>query len=275
MTRTNNWWGRHTVRASTTSFWQIGPLRLWVENAGHVWQISSLQNRDWLEPNIRVTPELSLSDSAAQPPSEARTISCVFGEATASEISITPLLGDRSFVTRLRAPLQIMANETVELYIVTPLWLRIKLVHDGRAMREMQELALFRPSDTWFGPVSHEGELCYSSQAPAYFSLSNVPLRLHCAITAVSIRNSDSDALNVDRFTIPLPRLSIFYSPTTGFWTDRISLERNDDREMAAVQLDHRPPTDAQATQFVGAPRISPESNNAIRAFSTFFKDRG
>lgn len=261
-----HWWGRHRVALDKVDLWQIGPLRLWAENLATQWRFSWAQGDNWLEPNLRFAP--NVSDEL--PPKGCQVVNCVFGAATKENLLLTPQLADRNFVTRLEAPMRVVPGEQVKLYVVTPLWVRVEL---AEPVKRMLETAVFRPSDSWFGPPGEGGELCYSSQTPAYLHLERVPLRLHCAITAVQIRNLGGDALTIDRVNIPLPKLSLFCSPTSGFWTDRISLVRNQDDQMASLEISQRPPEEAGETQFMSGPREGGGSG-AMRAFSSLFKER-
>ena len=264
----SSWWGRHTVGPDRTDLWQIGPLDLWVQHLSHQWKLSWKHGNDWLLPRVRAVP-----GSKGEPiPPDAQQVHCVFGSDSREEVIFAPSLPDRPVVSRLATPLQVLPDETVTLYVLSPLWLRVEMAHP---MKLLQEIPIYRLSDTWFGPMSSLGELCYASTVPAFLDLREVPLRLHCVISAVSIRNLGSDSLALDRVNVPLPRLSLFYSPRTGFWTDAFSLERKDDTEMAEIKLTHQPPHDASPSQFVSGPRRpDAESGSVIRAFSAFFRER-
>lgn len=264
----NSWWGRHTIEPNRADFWQLGPLHLWIQHLAHQWRITWSHDRDWLDARVRIKP----GATGEAPPPDAQQVHCVFGSAARQDLIFTPVLSDRPIVTRLEKPLEILPSETVSLYVISPLRLRIEM---AEPLKLLQEIPTFRLSDTWFGPMSSAGELGYASTAPAYLDLREVPLRLHCAISAVSIRNSGSDSLRLDRINVPLPRLSLFYSPRTGFWTDSFSLERKEDTEMASLRLDRQPPAEASPSQFVTGPRhVAHDASSVVRAFSALFRDR-
>jgi hypothetical protein len=221
---------------------------------------------------MRIIPDSDFGQGLELPPLDAQQVNCAFGASDYNHLLFTPCLPDRPVVTRLETPLNILPGETVSLYVISPLRLRIEL--DGTA-KLLQEIPTYRLSDTWFGPMSSAGELCYASTVPAFLSLAEVPLLLHCAISAVTIRNSGADSLRLDRINVPLPKLSLFYATRTGFWTDAFSLERKEDSEMASLKLDRQPPFEASPSEFVAGPRhIGAESNSVVRAFSALFRDR-
>jgi hypothetical protein len=267
-TNFSSWWGRHTIEASRTLLWQIGPLQLWIQNRGSQIRMIWSRNADWLDPRVRTVP----AGGADVPPLHAEEVTCIFGSQSNDEVLFSPSLPDRSVVTRLAKPMRVMPGEETTLYILSPLWLRIETANSNRLLHE---LPIFRFSDTWFGPMSDAGDLCYSSTSAAFLDLREVPLRLHCVISAVRIRNLGSDYLPLERVNIPLPRLSLFFSPRTGFWTDSVTLERKDNSEMASLRVDRQPPADANPSQFIVGPRqATAEANTVVRAFSAIFRER-
>jgi hypothetical protein len=267
-THFSSWWGRHSIEAGRTDMWQIGPLNLWIEHLPFQWRLSWKHGDDWLDPRVRALQEATPESI----PSDVESLICAYGSGAREELVFAPTLPNRALVARLSPSLHVLPGEDVNLYVVSPLWLRIEMAQPSKLLHE---IPVFRLSDTWFGPMTGAGELAYASSSSAFLDLRQVPLRLHCVITAMNIRNLGSDALKLDRVSVPLPRLSLFYSPRTGFWTDTVSLERKDDRELATLRLDRQPPPDASPTQFITGPRLSSaESSNVIRAFSHLFKDR-
>lgn len=267
----SSWWGRHSIEGGRTLLWQIGPLQLWIQNRGQQMKLTWTHGSDWLDPRVRNLP----AGGSDLPPADAKevnAVTCIFGANGIDEILFSPALPDRPIVTRLSQPTRVMPGEETTLYILSPLWLRVET---AQTTKLMHELPIFRFSDTWFGPMSSTGELCYSSTSSAFLDLREVPLRLHCVISAVRIRNLGSDALPLERVNLPIPRLSLFFSPRTGFWTDAVTLERKDNSEMASLKIERQPPADANPSQFIVGPRQSTsEANSVVRAFSAFFRER-
>ena len=71
---------------------------------------------------------------------------------TEDEIRVDPLLADRSFLVRPGSALIIAPNDTVEIYVSTPLWFSIKT-----KMKKLLliDVPLIQPSDAWFGEKPH------------------------------------------------------------------------------------------------------------------------
>lgn len=269
MTSAGQWWGRHRIAERRTSYWQIGPLHLWIQSLPHQWRMSWEHSDDWLEATIRQLPDLENED----PPDGIFESRFTFNESSDS-LSFAPCLADRTVVTRLETPIQVLPGEDVILYVSTPLWVRIEMTDPAKSLREVPS---YRLSDTWSGPVGISGgELAYASRTPAVLQLQDIPFRPHCAITAVHLKNLGATSLPLERLNLPMPRLSLFFSPRSGFWTDMVVLERKEDAELASVRLERQPPPEASPTQFVCHPRFQDgDSNMVFRAFTAFFRERG
>lgn len=230
---------------------------------------------DFLDTHMRSVPgsrDLT-TGSLIDFPGDADSITCAYGLNTPGEVILSPALPDRAVVVRLDERLSVLPGEDVTFYMIVPLWLRLELTEGAKFL---SELPTFRMSDTWFGPMSSFGSLCYAAPTELMLDLRQVPLRPHCVITAITIRNLGTTQLKLDRLQIPFPRLSLFYSQRTGFWTDRLTLERREDDEMANLKLDRQPPPEAAPTQFVTGPRAADNgTSSVVRAFSAIFRDKG
>ncbi len=265
----NSWWGRHNVELGKNEFWQIGPFHLWIQHLPHQWRMNWTQTSSWLDTTVRSNRGLQ---DAIPPSAESRT--CMFNEGR-DELTFAPALADRAVIAQLASPIRVLPGETVNLYTITPLWLKVDATLPAKTLIDVP---LFRMSDTWFGPMSVTGELCYASPSPTYLELREVPLRLHCVITAIQVKNSSASSLPIEKINIPMQRLSLFYSTRTGFWTDTISLETTgEEAEMASIRIHQEPPPDASPSQFVVGPRHTGVQQGAamVRAFSALFRDRG
>ena len=269
------WWGRHSTAQDRTDFWQVGPLRLWLHSSPSRMSLRWISVGDFLDGHSRSVPgSLDASGNAIEIPSNAESVICAFAHQPRADVVLSPSMPDRPVVVRLRQAVGILPGEEVTFYMTVPLSVKIELQTDIPKL--LHEIPAFRLSDTWFGPMSMIGQLCYSSPADLYLDIRQIPLRPHCVTTAITIRNAGLDTLQLERLNIPFPRLSLFFSQQSGFWTDRVTLERREDDEMAYIKIDKQPPAEASPTQFVSGPReVDTESISVVRAFSAIFRDRG
>ena len=255
------WWGEFTLQEGQCGLWQVGPTRVWAQHLAREWRLAHDGGGD--PADTTVSMEL---------PCEA------MGEAALTRFSIrepgerlrlTPLLADRSVISRPERPLVIPPWEDVTLYVSSPLWMRVEAVGPGITL---QEFPLFRPSDTWFGPLTREGGLCYASSTLALTDPSGFPHTPQRAVTPVLIRNRAEESLTVERLNLPVPFLSLYRGADGTLWTQQVRLDRDEEKgELAMLQLDATAPEQAGGGERLAPPRRPVEKNLMVQAFSRLF----
>lgn len=184
-----------------------------------------------------------------------------------STIRVMPVLSDRPVVVKPDKPLYVFSGEETTLYLAFPLWIRVEIGEPRRLLQEFPTVAL---SDTWFGPNTREGELCYAGKTFGRLHLSDLPLRPYRVITAVRIRNKAPDSLYLERLNINLPMLSLYRDAQDVLWTNALTLERQEGQGMAALEIERKPPVQAEQPQFITGSRQIEHRNLLVRAFSSF-----
>jgi hypothetical protein len=86
----------------------------------------------------------------------------------------------------------------------------------------------------------------------------------------VLIDNQGTNALNIERISLPIPNLSVFASPEGSMWTERLHLTRKDDAELAHVHIETDEPPMPGAVR-LGEPREAGEDNLLSRVFTGLF----
>ncbi|NNL86798.1 MAG: hypothetical protein HKP27_14145 [Myxococcales bacterium] len=176
-------------------------------------------------------------------------------------VELRPRLADRDVVTRPERPFQIVPGGSLTGFVGSPLWLALGLENDAPPI---VEFPLLRPSDTWFGANSREGELCYASRTRLRLRRADVEWTPHRAVSEVKIRNSGRTPLRVERMNVPVPSLSLWVDETGMLQTSRLSFTRTEDDEIAEMEIDPGIPLGAE---LVARPRIEPRGG-LVRAFS-------
>lgn len=253
------WWGETTVPEGEAAYWRIGPLNLWASHSRNEWSLASGREGDPMQdslvceiPSTRAWPETS--ESALR-----------FGfRQTLDALLLEPVLADRPIVINPATPFSLPPGEELTLYISTSLWVRLQT---GKPRVELVELPTHRPSDTWFGPSTLEGELCYAGKTSARHQLENVPIRHHRAISALRVRNRARTPLTVERLKLPLPNMSLFESVDGQLWTETVTWHREQDGEMAQLELGSRPPVRVTEARLLTGRRVEPAGGSLIRAF--------
>ena len=259
------WWGRFSLGVGQTAHWKIGPMRLAVQRLPHEWQIAYEQDKE-------IDPEpdewhWNLDTLEINDLNYAHTGRYIISD-TSETLWVKPVLADRPFITRPLTPLYIPPGEKTTIFVSSPLWTRIEV---GDPPIKLQEVPLLRPSDTWFGPSTMEGELCYAGRTYARLDLENIPFRPHRAVTEVLMHNRAETQLLVERLSLPVSYLSLFAGVNGLLWTQAVTMTRTRDSGMAAFQIDKNPSGPAGREKPISHPRQQPEHNMVIRAFETIF----
>lgn len=255
------WWGQYTVPTQKQGKWQLGPLTVWLQHLAHEWRLATRTRPEAYEKIVRYEGPRAL-EQLSQEITPARFC---FSHMCDS-VRLIPALPDRAVVTKPDTPLYVYPGEQVTLYLSFPLWLRVEV---GEPSRLLKEVPLYRLSDTWFGPNTREGELCYASRTAGTVNLSDLVRRSYRASTAVVVRNRSNAPLYVERLNVNLPFLSLYADVDNMLWTNALVLEHNAGGDLATLQVEKRAPSEAKGGQFIVGPRQVDHRNALVRAFSS------
>ncbi len=256
------WWGLFNIPEEQAGCWQIGPRTTWIENRRFEWRISQDSGFDATRTGVAVTFPFPLDQI---PEASDSVLVRRFGfQHDGGALTIEPRLADRPVVARPDAPFTLPAGEQITVYLSTALWMRVSI---GMPARELIELPIVRPPDTWFGPSTMVGELCYGSRTTARLSLDDQPLRPERAITAAVLRNRHDKPLLIERVSLPVPHLSLYRDVRGLLWTQSVTVELRPAGALTEVKLDEGPPEQADRPEVVQGPRVEAGRNIIIRAF--------
>lgn len=261
------WWGSFALAEEQAGRWRIGPSTVWIYHFPHEWRILHEQGgapQD--DVAFAVVPDEPAPQLEAAGP-EA-TVARFSFRRTEERLTVMPVLADRAVIVGPEKALYVPEDESVTLYVSTPLWLRIEVGAEARLLREIPS---YRPSDTWFGPSTMEGELCYASRTTGRFQVHLLPPRLHRAITPIQIRNHAKEALLLERMRLPVQHLSLFQAANDFLWTETVSLEWERSGGHAAMRLGEGAPPEASRAQLLRGPRETTKPNLIVRPFSILF----
>lgn len=260
---TNNWWGNYNLSLEDSLLWTIGPFSLQILRREKEWLIWHLQQ------NIDEPKEdtWSLKKNACMNNEEGEIKRYVFSH-TEESLLVMPRLADRPVVVKAIKPLHILAGQQVDMYVSTPLWFSARVHSSGT---ELQEIPIVRPSDTWFGPSTMKGELCYASTTHGRLYLTDLPLWPHRAISSVKIKNQTNKPLLLTQLSLPTQYLSLFDTEGGGLWTEAITLLNDDDSNLAKVSFTDSPPLPHASARKIVTARQKKESNMLLYTFSTLF----
>jgi len=264
------WWGAVTLTVGQAARWRAGPSTVVAERRASDWRIW----HDTEDDAYAVVAERAhrLPDA---PPEGAPTLRFSFAE-TPDTITVKPMLADRSVIVRPESALTVPPGERVTLYISTPVWMALKLevrrARRGRTETEpvvLAELPTYRPSDTWFGTSTREGELCYSVRTAARLVAADLPLRPHRAVTPVTVENQAATPLALARISVPMPFLGLHADRAGRLWSDGVLFVREPDDDTSVKVAPYVP----DGGERLAAPRSVQGFGQALsRTFSRLLK---
>lgn len=153
-------------------------------------------------------------------------------ESMPDTVTLLPMLADRPIVVRPYAPLTIPGNNSVTLYVGTPLWLGVDF--SGQARKELPVQLL---SDTWMGSLTGRGELCYGSHTHARLDMALLPKLPYRVSTPVTIRNKGRDSMKLERLSIPAAHLSLYLNDEGLLVTEPLSIVMEAETHQGIVEI--------------------------------------
>ena len=258
------WWGEFDIERGAQHRWLIGPMTLWIERLDGEWRIATVI--DTGEDTLRAE-QTDVGES--QDLMALDTVVRVGTSSASHRVRITPLLADRAVVTRPIKPFYVAPGETLDMFVGSPLWLRIEAVVPGHTLHEFP---IVRPSDTWFGDDTMSGELCYASRTQCRLRQEELPARPHRAVTMVTVHNKAAEPLLLERMKLPVTHLPLYQSGDGAFWTRDIAVTHQSTDGMASVRHRDAPPSLARNVVQVSPARTRSGENLAMKMFSTLFR---
>jgi len=260
-------WGEFPLAEGEGGFWRIGPLSLRIYRLPREIRVVREQGTDPLEESLEVRCPVEMGEEDAQG-IPLRFVSDDVG----GSIRLRPRPADRNVVTRPEHPLNVLPGDTAALYVSTPCWVEI-LVNGGRT--QLLEVPTVPLSDTWFGPSTKEGTLCYAARTSARLELAKMPLRPHRAVAKVVLKNSSAEPLLVERMNLPTLHLGLFADSAGNLWTETVHLERKQEGQLTDLDIGKAPPREAGSVRRVSPERAPYQKNLLARGFATLIPIRG
>lgn len=254
------WWGTFNVEAGQSRFWRIGNVVICVDRVTNEWHIAS-------------TPVGKIDDiPEGEDSAETESFSIPYEELTfktftfhtRAEIELKPVLPDLPLASALERPLYIPAGEDILLYVSSPVWVRVQTGKRSKII--LDEVPTFVLSDTWYGPNTREGELCYAGHTHASPHLSDVPSGPDRIISPMLIKNRAKNPLMLEKIGVPLPYLSVYSDKENFLWTEQLYLFSEEDSG-ADVEVAKGPPKALEEIKLLTPPRLDISTTPSIKSF--------
>ena len=253
------WWGRFDFAPGDMRAWRLGPLEMWIARTAAEYRVSLRRDPEGDPSGLRAGE--IVTDPA---PAEAETTR--FGvRESARRLDVTPATADRAVIVKAETDFIVPPGGMATAFISSPLWIQ---VHMTDPKRPLVEVPSHRPSDTWFGPNTIAGELCYAVRTSVRFDLAKLPVWPYRAVSVIRVFNHADTPLPLARIRLPLPFLSLFADGAGRLWTEAVTLNRHGSDDLAEVKLGKAAPREAGSCMRVAGPRAEMESRHLIRSFT-------
>ncbi|WP_111642283.1 DUF432 domain-containing protein [Marinimicrobium alkaliphilum] len=257
------WWQPRLLDRGECWHTAIGPLSIYLYRFSSQWLLATQTLGDEADHSQLISEEVQ------EIPEELNLSRYVFTESPKGFV-LRPRTLDRPLVVKTMQPVHVPPGEKVTFYISSPVTVEIDLVEPDTIL---QETPVLRLSDTWFGPSTRVGELCYAARTHARNSRADVPPRPHRVVTPVTIHNEGEQNLTIEKLSIPVPYLAIYGLDDGTLWSDPVTLAHSDGNALAGLKIDSRLPDGVSPEHRIAEPRVEMPRGSFVRAFTSIFSD--
>ena len=255
----SRWWGSFDLPRGDWSCWTVGQLKFYICSDSKEWSIA------WSRAGYALNTDVSYQLGGC-PPVESDSIErsrfIAGGDSTLLDLDLQ--LADRAMVARPETPIFIAVGECVNLYISSGIWLQCRV-----ADKILVDIPVNRPSDTWFGPNTTEGELCYFSLTRARTSQSEVTVYPHRATTKVTVVNQSENLLRIERLRVPTQLLNLYSNDQAELVTDSLTYNLKASGTKTEIKIERL--SELDGVSCVSSARIQDHDNLVTEAFSRIF----
>lgn len=259
----NRWWGEFDLQPGKWAGWRIGPKDFLARSVKDEWRFAWRKSRDALSETVGFDLETDLEPS--EPDFEMRRYAV---EGAEDKLRLTPRLADRPVIVRPETSLYLPPGQRATLYVSTGVWVSVTPATENAP--SLFEIPVYRASDTWFGPSTIEGELCYTAVTSARTSAASLAQVPHRAFTPVDISNHGSDSLEIEYLRLPVTLLSLYAGSSGRLWTDQITFVREHGESSASLQITQHEALQSTKEMRLSGPREK-ESGGIVHSFSRIF----
>ncbi|HBY87779.1 MAG TPA: hypothetical protein DEO86_18140 [Colwellia sp.] len=257
----NIWWGEFNFEHHTTKCWSVGERAILIKRKATEWNTWNLESKE-------EDSDIFVSEGENFNVDNSAVIGRFLEKNTSETLKVFPLLADRTVIARPSSPLTILAGEKIQLFISTPIWFYAETLPSGKCL---VDLPFWRPSDSWFGRSTIDGQLCYAKYTSAKTQLDELDLHPHRATTSIMVVNSHHKALTINRVNVPVNYLHLYSDDKNQLWTSRITIEIENESSDVELIIEKGFSGEFEPVTFISTPRLSSEHGKLIRRISNLF----
>ena len=257
MLKAIDFWTNHFIPAGATGHWKIGPFEVWIRRFDNEWRIYS---RSLENPSLK---DIIVQVPALSPHPHNIDVHRFGVHSTTDQLTFQPVLADRPIVVRPEKPFHIPAKEDVSIFVMHSVWLKINY---GVKQITLTKIPIYRPSDTWFGSSTIDGELCYSARSKAKIRFEDLELFPYRAVTKILLQNLSNQDVFLERLKVALPSLSLYLSETQVFFTDSLVYSTQPGGKEISITINPAPQAVAGKCILIDKPSVKTERSFVSKA---------
>lgn len=178
------------------------------------------------------------------------------------DLTVSQRLSNRPVVAQPNQPIHVPCDGRVKLFVGTSLWFCLARDEDV-----LLDVPVMRLSDTWFGPDTMNGEVCYACETHARLTMESARVNPFKAITPIEIINRGDAPLVVDRVNIPVPYLCL-YQGKDRHWTSKLTIVRRATDADSSVRVGDDAPLECKQPTLISAAREHADDGIMHKAMS-------
>ena len=249
------WWGEFDIAEQQTIAWLMGQRQLAGRRESNEYYLWNIAHEETSDQAIAIKRYYSADDLGNT--GLIRHLS----KATDNCVIVAPRLADRSFIAKPSAILKVLPEGEAQIYVSTPLWFSMKTPGGITLIDTPWQ----RPSDSWFGPSTREGELCYAKYTDARLNYEKIEHHNYRAVTPVNIINRHEEVLSIERISVSVRLLQLYHDENLNLWTQPLTIIRETGEDNAEIQLGSQNPDDLPSLNPVNDARDLSEKKTLMR----------
>lgn len=221
------WWGTFDIPERAWCAWDLGVMQFYLYQNHREWAFS------WHETPSPSSFSFHVDLDCPPPVDRDNSNQARFVHASSEKnFELKLALADRSVIARPESLVYVPPNQTATLFVSSGLWLQPTL-----NSHRLMDIPIFRPSDTWFGENTREGELCYFSRTRARTENMATNESPHRAVTPITVVNKTLETLKIERIRVPVPYLNLYSKGKGEFFTNSLSMVLEQNEKEATMEI--------------------------------------
>ena len=249
----NAMWSTMLAVADKPVYVEMGDLCLTIRKLVHEWQLTY----HWEKKGNAGGFDCRYLE---QPSEKPETVDRIAMQTMSDGLLLTPKLADLPLVVRPYSPFTIPSNNRITLYFTSPIWLTINFAEGVSREFPVQQL-----SETWMGPPTQDGELCYGSHTLARLDEAMLVLLPWRALTLIHLHNKSSTDFTLERLSLPTPYLSL-YDDNDRLVTESLNITMDSENQQGIVTIKK-----VKSGKLITAPRKHNDRGVLISAWENLF----